>query len=213
MGSRGRLRLAGEKGIVGFNLALTIAFALFAVIELSRVTLAAKQIDDRVKVITNEVGPGSNVSRLDETKILDTVGQTAEDILAAAAPLTGQAQQILDATESIDSTVSDIRRNASEINGTVRSIDATATALQPVVVSINGNSAGVTVAGGGVEDINRRADLAMPPVAGIRDDLNRVSGLVGLGGTAGHTPGTIHEHVNSINCAPILLAPGGCNQF
>ena len=211
--SASRLRAAGERGIVGFNLAVTIAFALFAVIELSRITLAAKQIDDNVKVITGEVGPGSNVSRLDETQKLNVIGQTAEDILDAAEGLSGQAGVILDTARSIDSTVSDILRNATEINTTVRSIQATANALQPVVVSINGNSPGVTVAGGGVEDINRRADIAFPPVGGIRDDLNRVLALVGGGGTAGHVAGTIHEHVNSINCAPILLTASGCNQF
>ncbi|MCA1684075.1 MAG: hypothetical protein LC708_02980, partial [Actinobacteria bacterium] len=40
-------RRAGEAGIVGVNLVLVIAFALYAVIMLSRTTLAAKQIDDR----------------------------------------------------------------------------------------------------------------------------------------------------------------------
>jgi len=210
--SAGRLRAAGEKGIVGFNLAVTIAFALFAVIELSRVTLAAKQIDDRVKVITAEVGPGSNVSRLDETAKLDDIGLKAEQILAAAEPLSPQAGEILTTAQSIDSTVSDILRNASEINGSVRSINATASALQPVVVTINGVG-GTAVVGGGVEAINRRADAAFGPVGGIRDDLNRVLGLVGGGGTGGHTAGTIHEHVNSINCAPILLTTSGCNQF
>ncbi len=207
-----RLRAAGEKGIVGFNLAVTIAFALFAVIELSRVTLAAKQIDDRVKVIVGEVGEGSNVARLDETKKLDEIGQKAEEILAAAKPLSPQAGEILDAARSIDSTVSDILRNASEINGSVRSINGTVSALQPVVVNINGRAPfGVT--DGGVEAINRRADRAFGPFGGIRDDLNKVLVQVGTAGVPGHIAGTIHEHVNSINCAPVLLAASGCNQF
>jgi hypothetical protein len=85
-----------SRGVVGVNLVLVIAFALYAVIMLSRTTLAAKQIDDRVRVIVTEVGPGSNVSRLDETQKLNTIGKTAEDILAAARPLSGQAQTILD---------------------------------------------------------------------------------------------------------------------
>ena len=203
-----------ERGIVGFNLAVTIAFALFAVIELSRVTLAAKQIDDRVKVITAEVGPGSNVSRLDETQKLNDIGRKAEEILAAAKPLSPQAGVILDTARSIDSTVSDILRNATEINGTVRSINATASALLPVVQNIHGDDS-MSALTGGVGATNKLIDVALQPdkVPGIRDDLNRVSVLVGVGGVAGHTGqygSSIHAHVNSINCAPVLGATG-CN--
>ena len=61
-----------------------------------------------MKVIITEVGPGSNVSRLDETQKLNETGRMAEDILAAAQPLSGQAQQIIDTAKSIDGTVSRI---------------------------------------------------------------------------------------------------------
>lgn len=191
-----------QAGVVGLNLTLTIAFALYAVIQLSRVTLAAKQIDDRVKVIVSEVGPGSNVSRLDETARLNETGRIAEDILTAAKPLSGQAQTIIDTTASIDTTVSDILRNATEINGTVRNINGTASQLLPVVRTIND----------GVAAINGRADKAIPIVAGIRTDLNRVAGHVGSGGTDAHSGGSIHGHVNSINCSSLVVAtaPAGC---
>jgi hypothetical protein len=181
--------MSDNRGIVGVNLALTIAFALFAVIELSRVVLAAKQIDDRVKIITAEVGPGSNVSRLDETQKLNDVGRKAEEILAAAKPLSGQAQVIIDTTASIDGTVSQILSNAGEINGSVRSINSTASALLPVVRTIHGDGT-MSPTTGGVEAINRRADIALNPanVPGIRGDLAAVNGLVnnqpGIVGTA-----------------------------
>ena len=126
-----------QRGIVGVNLVLVIAFALYAVIMLSRTTLAAKQIDDRVRVIVTEVGPGSNVSRLDETQKLNTIGQTAEDILRAAQPLSGQAQVIIDTAKSIDNTVSAIQANANEINAVVHSINSTASSLLPVVQTIH----------------------------------------------------------------------------
>jgi hypothetical protein len=164
----------GERGIVGFNLALVIAFALFAVIELSRVVLAATQIDDRVKVIITEVGPGSNVSRLDETQKLNETGRMAEDILAAAKPLSGQAQEVIDTSASIDSTVSSILQNATEINGTVKSINATASALLPVVQNIHGDES-ISATTGGVAAINKRAALATPVVQGIQTDLSRAN--------------------------------------
>jgi len=164
----------GEKGIVGLNLALTIAFALFAVIELSRVVLAASQIDDRVKVIITEVGPGSNVSRLDETQKLNETGRMAEEILAAAQPLSGQAQQIIDTAKSIDGTVSQILQNATEINQTVVGINATTKALLPVVQNIHGDDT-LSPQNGGVAAINKRAALATPVVSGIQSDLSRAN--------------------------------------
>ncbi len=148
-----RMGLRSERGIVGFNLALTIAFALFAVIELSRVVLAATQIDDRVKVIITEVGPGSNVSRLDETQKLNETGRMAEDILAAAQPLQGQLDDVIEAAGSIDNTVSAILQNAGEINQTVRSINATASGLLPVVQNIHGDES-INPQTGGVAAIN-----------------------------------------------------------
>ena len=198
-----------QRGVVGLNLVMTIAFALYAVIMLSRTTLAAKQIDDRVRVIVTEVGPGSNVSRLDETQKLNAIGKTAEDILAAAKPLSGQAQTIIDTAHSIDQTVSAIQTNAGEINATVHSINATASALLPVVQQIHGDES-LDDRTGGVAAINKRAAAALGSdvVPGIRNDLHTILADVGLNGPGAHTPNnTIHSHVNSINCA--LTSPSG----
>jgi hypothetical protein len=198
-----------QRGIVGVNLTLVIAFALYAVIMLSWTTLSAKQIDDRVRVIVTEVGPGSNVSRLDETQKLNTIGQTAEDIQRAAQNLSGQAQTIIDVSGSIDRTVSGILGNAQEINATVKSINSTASALLPVVSNIHGDDT-FNARTGGVGAINMRAEEAGPIVGGISKDLELVFGQVGQGGPAGHGPAslnTIHNNVNSINCA--LTDPSG----
>ncbi len=172
------VRLQGQRGIVGFNLALTIAFALYAVIQLSRVVLAATQIDDRVKVIITEVGPGSNVSRLDETQKLNETGRMAEDILTAAQNLSARAGTITETARSIDGTVSQINANASEINGTVRSINATASALLPVVQNIHGDES-MNPRTGGVAAINKRAAIATPVVGGIQSDVSRAN-ILGL---------------------------------
>ncbi|MCA1683975.1 MAG: hypothetical protein LC708_02455 [Actinobacteria bacterium] len=177
-------------------MALTIAFALFAVIELSRVTLAAKQIKQRVKTITTEVGPGSNVSRLDETKILDTVADRADQILAAAKPLSGQANDILTQTKSIDATGSKILSNAQEINGTVKSINGTFQSLAPVVNNIRGNPGSMDdiwpAETAGVQGINIRVDNVLRSVSGIREDLDQVRTDVGPG------DGSIDFHAGNI---------------
>ncbi|MGI9022144.1 MAG: hypothetical protein ACR2HV_02700 [Acidimicrobiales bacterium] len=188
---------SSESGIVAVNLALTIAFALFAVIELSRVTLAAKQIKQRVKTITTEVGPGSNVSRLDETKILDTVADRADQILAAAKPLSGQANDVLTQTKSIDATGSQILTNAQEINGTVRSINGTFQSLAPVVNNIRGTPGSVDAITpadiGGTTAINIRLDQALGLISGIAADLDQVQIDVGPG------PGSIDFHAANID--------------
>lgn len=185
-------RRRGQQGVVGINLVVVLAFALYAVIQLSRVTLAAKQIDDRVEVITAEVGPGSNISRLDETAILDTVGDRAEQINVAASQLSNQAGQIITTAQSIDRTADGIFTNASEINGTVRSINGTIGAIPPVVRTIND----------GVAAINGRADRIRAPVAGIREDLNNVLGQVVL--IDGHA-----KAICSVGLVP-LVAPPPC---
>ena len=197
--SLGRLldsKRRNESGIVAVNLALVIAFALFAVIELSRVTLAAKQIKQRVKTITTEVGPGSNVSRLDETRILDTVADRADQILAAAKSLSGQANDVLTQTKSIDATGSQILTNAQEINGTARSINGTFQSLAPVVNNIRGtpgsldNHPSPDIAG--TTGINIRVDNILRSVSGIHDDLDIVQRGVGPG------PNSIDFHAGDI---------------
>ena len=197
---RASKRTWGEAGVVGANLAIVVAFALFAVIQLTRTTIAAEQIDDRVKVIVGEVEPIDE--ELNNVPILDEVDRTAAEILRAATPLTGQADQILNAARSIDGTVSSILSNASSINGTVRSINGSASALQPVVRSINN----------GVATINRQADQVIGLVRGIQGDTSNILAQVGVATPAGHGGKTIHGHANSIDCKLPLPGGSGCGN-
>ena len=202
-------RMRGQAGVVGANLAITLAFALFAVIQLTRTTIAAEQIDDRVDIIVGDVGSIDedlvNVPKLDQTD------RIAKEILVAAKPLTGQAEEILTTARSIDGTVSSILGNASSINGTVRGIRGNLSTLQPVVRSIND----------GVATINGQADRIIALVAGIKVDLDNVLANVGAGGPGGHTGAggkTISGHANSIDCSQAVRASqplggtGACNS-
>ena len=199
----GSRRMRGQAGVVGANLAITLAFALFAVIQLTRTTLAAEQIDDRVDTIVADVGSIDedlvNVPKLDETN------RIAKQIRAAAAPLSAQAGEILATAKSIDGTVSSILGNAGSINGTVHGIRGNLSTLQPVVRSIND----------GVATINGQADRAIADVRNIKIDLDNVLAQVGGGGTGGHTNAagkTISGHANSIDCSLAILNSQGCER-
>ena len=196
------IRRRDEGGIVGMNLALVIAFALYAVIQLSRVVLAGSQIDDRVKVIITEVGPGSNVSRLDETQKLNETGRMAEEILVAAQNLSARAGTIIETAGSIDTTVSGILTNATEINGTVRSIDSVTKQLLPVVQNIHGDDT-MSAQRGGVAAINKRALAATPVVGGIQIDLNRQNVLGTLVSVDKHATAICKSVVVGLTCAGV----------
>ena len=194
------LRGRGQDGVVGFNLAVTIAFALYAVIQLSRVVLAGSQIDDRVKVIITEVGPGSNVSRLDETQKLNETGRVAEEILVAAQNLSARATTITETAESIDGKVSQILQNAGEINGTVRGIDSITKSLAPVVRNINGDNT-FSATAGGVAAIDMRAQNALPIVGAIQTNLSRAN-ILG-------TLVSVDRHAVAICNSQALMLAGG----
>jgi len=208
-----RFRQEDERGVVGFNLAVTIGFALYAVIQLSRVVLAGSQIDDRVKVIITEVGPGSNVSRLDETQKLNETGRVAEEILVAAQNLSARAGTIIETAQSIDGTVSQINQNAGEINQTVRSIDSVTKSLLPVVRNINGDNS-FSAQNGGVAAIDMRAQTALPIVGGIQNDLSRANILGTLVSVDRHAVAICNStalnllSLGATRCSPALEAQG-----
>jgi len=205
-------RARGEHGVVAANLAITIAFALFAVIMLTRTLLAANSIDDRVKVIVGEVGP---IDRdLDMVANLDETDRMAKEILTAAQNLSGQAGRIIDVTASIDSTGSDILATATSINGVVgsingnvsgilgsvgpintnvREINSKLAALDPVVDSIEGDGSQT-----GVSAINRRAMDIIALTTAIDNDLTNVDNLVA----------SIDVSAKSICNATLIM--GGC---
>jgi hypothetical protein len=206
-------RVQGQRGVVGVNLAVVIAFALYAVIQLSRVVLAAGQIDDRVHVIVAEVGPGSNVARLDETQKLNETARVAEEILAAATNLSARAGTIIDTARSIDGTVSGINQNAGEINQTVRSIDSVTKQLLPVVRNIHGDDT-ISATTGGVGAINLRAPIAATLVGGIQTNLSRAHILGSLASVDRHavaicnSPALNLASLGATRCSPPVPATG-----
>jgi len=198
-----------EGGIVAINLALFLGFALFAVVQLTRTTLAAQQIDERVVVITKEVGPIDQ--NLNEVPKLDLTNDTAKKIKVAADPLTGEAGEIITAAQSIDGTVTDILQNAETINGTVKQIAGNVGSISGSVRTIGGNATTLTATVQnirvGVADINKRVDVVINLATAIRGDLGNVNSVVGNASALNFNGSrTINGHAKQI-CQDLGASP------
>jgi hypothetical protein len=183
--------------VVGANLAIVLAFALFAVIMLTRTVVAASSIDDRVETINREVVTVNE--ELDNVPKLDVTAEAAEQILTAARPLEQLAIDITTSARSIDPVVVSILGNAQSINRTVASIRGNLSTLRPVVVSIDRGAA----------TINGQADRIIALLRAVKGDTAGILTEVGGPGPGGHGSRTIHGHVNGIACSVTLA---GCNS-
>lgn len=203
------VRRDDEGGIVAINLVLFLGFALYAVVQLTRTTLAAQQIDERVVVITKEVGPIDQ--NLNEVPKLDLTNDTAAKIRVAADGLSAEAQNIINAAQSINGTVTDINNNANTINGTVKDIAGNVGSISGSVRTIGGNvnSLNGTVQNirTGVGDINKRVMIVIDLATAIRGDLSNVNSVVGSS-TAQSFNGTdtINGHARTI-CQDLSAGP------
>jgi len=203
------VRRRDEGGIVAVNLVLFLGFALYAVVQLTRTTLAAQQIDERVEVITGDVRPIDQ--NLNEVPKLDLTNETAAKIRTAAENLSAEAGNIITAAQSIDGTVGDINRNAEAINGTVKQIAGNVGSIAGSVRTIGSNAAAlegtVNDIRGGVAAINRRVDVVIGLAQAIRGDLGNVNGVVGSSGAQSFngTP-TINGHARNI-CQDLQAGP------
>lgn len=204
---RMRLRTSGEAGLAGIALVIVIAWALAAVMMLTGTLIAAQQIDERVAVIVGEVSPIDK--DLDSIKLAGEINDTAEKILDAARPLSGQLDQVIGAAGSIDRSVKSILSTADDINGTALEINDTVTGIGSDVQSI-GNSVGgidsslravlneVRSIEAGVTAINVKAAKGIALVRAITRDLDKVLALIK--GHGNPTNATLHGHANSIDC-------------
>jgi len=203
------MRRRDEGGVVAINLALFLGFALYAVVQLTRTTLAAQQIDERVVVITKEVGPIDQ--NLNEVPKLDLTNETAGKIRVAADGLSAEAQNIINAAESINGTVTDINNNAATINGTVKDIAGNVGSISGSVRTIGSNinslNGEVVRIRDGVAGINRRVMVVIDLATVIRGDLAAVNTSVGSSGAqSANGSNTINGHARDI-CQDLNAGP------
>jgi hypothetical protein len=138
----------GDRGQAGIALIIVIAWALSAVLVLTRTLVAAQEINNKVTDITSKLagakGDTSYVSQLNKTE------NTANSILTAAAPLTGQleivkntAAHIQQQVDGITPPVQDINRTVHVIHNQVGTILSTAQSINSTLTAIRNTQSSV----------------------------------------------------------------------
>ena len=138
----GTSRKLNELGQAGIALIIVIAWALTAVVMLTRTLVSAQAIDHKVDSITNSLGEVH-----DETALvaeLQKTEKTSAAILTAAKPLTGMLGHVDEVAKSIDVTTKSINPNAKAINATVVSINGHVPQILATARSIEGTLSTIT---------------------------------------------------------------------
>jgi uncharacterized protein YoxC len=159
-------RIDDERGLAGKILVGVVAWALGAVLLLTNTLVTAQQIDTRVDRIRHTVTPIDH--NLDSVKLAVETNRIAQQILAAAKPLSGQADQIIQSTASIDGTARSINTNVDEIGRSVQGIDGSVHSINANVVDVNATA----------KDINATVRTIGATVNGIDGNVAGISGSV-----------------------------------
>jgi methyl-accepting chemotaxis protein len=171
-----RIRFSDESGLAGKLLVGVVAWALGAVLLLTSTLVTAQQIDTRVNRITHTVGPIDH--DLDSVALAADTSRVAGEIRTAAAPLSGQADQIIAATGSIDTSAKAINGDVQQIADSVNGIDADARAINGNVTEINKTVKDVNgtakAIGGTVNQIDGNVTSIGASVRGIDGNLSSV---------------------------------------
>jgi uncharacterized protein YoxC len=168
-----RSRLSDERGLAERILVGIVVWAFAAVACLVTILMTANHIDERVAFIRSQVTPIDH--NLETVKVLEQVNHNADNINLAAAPLSGQLDQVVGHTESIKSEASGIDDTAKSINSTVHSIDGNVSDIHGSVLSINGLAHSIN---GTVRDIDANAGSINGTVHSINNDIGNVLSLV-----------------------------------
>ena len=135
-------RRVSEIGQAGIALIIVIAWALTAVVMLTRTLISAQAIDKKVSSITGSLGEVH-----DETALvaeLQKTEKTSAAILNAAKPLTGMLGHVDEVAKNIDVTAKSINPNAKAINATVISINGQVPQILSSARSIEGTLGTIT---------------------------------------------------------------------
>src|SRR5918997_1791515 len=176
----------------GLLLVIVIFWALAAVLMLTGTLINAREIEDDVAVINNQVTPIDE--DLDNIKLAAETNRIATRIREAATPLTGQLDDVISAAQSIDRRASSILATAGDINETAVAINANVTSIGGSVVSIHDT----------VQSIGANVDSIHGTVRSIFANVVNIFSTVG---PAGATDRSIRGNVRRILRTFVALRP------
>lgn len=188
--------IRSDRGQAGIALIIVIAWALSAVLVLTRTLVAAQEINSKVTVITGDLSSSKHdtgyVAQLNMTE------QTASSILAAAQPLTGQIAVIQSTAAHIDQEVDGITPPVQSINGLVHTIhgqvgailnavNGGSTSIEQTLATIRGSQSSVILTD--VQHIKADTSNIVNNVVGIEGDFCGLTG--GFSTAAGLSLGSV----------------------
>jgi len=163
-------KLTDERGLAGKILVGVVAWALGAVLMLTSTLISAQQIDNRVATITSVVSPIDK--DLDSVELAVETNNIAQQILTAAKPLTGQADEIVKSTATIDTTAKSINSTVGSIGSTVDSISKNATEINGNVLTINGTARAINTTAKEINATVKSIDRSVVSINGTVHGIN-----------------------------------------
>ena len=190
----------------GIVLVLVIVWALAAVLMLTGTLINAREIDDTLPLINNQVGPIDR--NLDNIKLAAETARISGEIRKSAAPLSDQAGRIIVQATNIDRNAAAILETATAINQTAKSINGTVGSINGKVRAINGNAVSINDTVGSILGkaltVNRTVDSIDARVTSINATVGSIFSRVG---PVGATDRSIKASVGRINRKFRVLAP------
>ena len=154
---------SGDRGQAGIALIIVIAWALSAVLILTRTLVAAQEINNKVTDITAHLAGSkqdtSYVSQLNKTEV------TASTILQNAAPLTGQLEIVKNTAAHIQQQVDGITPPVQSINATVHVIHDQVSTILATAQSINNTLTAIR---------NTQSSVILTDVVNIKADTTSI---------------------------------------
>jgi hypothetical protein len=154
---------SGDRGQAGIALIIVIAWALSAVLILTRTLVAAQEINNKVTDITAHLAGSkqdtSYVSQLNKTEV------TASTILQNAAPLTGQLEIVKNTAAHIQQQVDGITPPVLSINQTVHVIHDQVGTILATAQSINNTLTAIR---------NTQSSVILTDVVNIKADTTSI---------------------------------------
>jgi methyl-accepting chemotaxis protein len=206
----------GQRRAIAANVMIYFAFALTALVFLTKSAIAAQAINRDVgdAIAPATVGIDASTSRLPQ---LDRTMRLTGKIADGTKSLSGHLDGVVSSTGSIDDNLTLIGADVDEIGTTVHGINSTVSRIRPEIFRLRGAVDGVHAKAGGISSSLRQvaADTSTMDrsLSGINASLASVLANTGpLNGNVGGIENTIlvvRGHTRAIANSPILSTGRG----